>query len=167
MKSKRITALVLSLMLVLSMSVTAFADNSKTATVPVTLTVSNQYRAINVTVPAALPVEVRNGAVVTADNISIINNSGTAVQVTGVTVNDGAYKVGSYDSFTGSKTIALKINGCATTGSGRLAINDTAFPVIAAGGNQALSYYAKVSADAPNESNVQAASVIFTISIIE
>ena len=98
MKSKRITALVLSLMLALSMSVTAFADNSKTATVPVTLTVSNQYRAINVTVPAALPVEVRNGAVVTADNISIINNSGTAVQVTGVTVNDGAYKVGSYDS---------------------------------------------------------------------
>ena len=167
MKSKRITALVLSLMLALSLGVPTFADNSKTATVPVTLTVSNQYRAINVTVPAALPVEVRNGAVVTADNVSIINNSGTAVQVTGVTVSDGAYKVGSYDSFSGSKTIALKINGCATTGSGKLAINDTAFPVIAAGGNQALSYYAKVSADAPNETGVQAASVIFTISIIE
>ena len=166
MKSKRITALVLSLMLALSMSVTAFADDSKTATVPVTLTVSNQYRAINVTVPAALPVEVRNGAVVTADNIAILNNSGSAVQVTGVTVKDGAYKVGSYDTFSGSKTIALKLNGCSTTGSGKLAINDTAFPVIEAGGKQALSYYAKVSADAPNESNVQAASVIFTISII-
>ena len=167
MKSKRIIALVLSLMLALSMGVSAFADDSKTATVPVTLTVSNQYRAINVTVPAALPVEVRNGAVVTADNIAILNNSGSAVQVTGVTVKDGAYKVGSYDTFSGSKTIALKLNGCSTTGSGKLAINDTAFPVIEAGGKQALSYYAKVSADAPNESNVQAASVIFTISIVE
>ena len=167
MKHKRITALVLSLMLALSLGVPAFADNSKTATVPVTLTVSNQYRAINVTVPAALPVEVRNGAVVTADNISIINNSGSGVQVTGISITDGAYKVGSYDSFSGAKTIALKINGCPTTGSGKLAVNETAFPVIAAGGSQALSYYAKVSADAPNETNVQAASVIFTISIVE
>ena len=111
--------------------------------------------------------EVRNGAVVTADNISIINNSGSGVQVTGISVTDGAYKVGSYDSFSGAKTIALKINGCPTTGSGKLAVNETAFPVIAAGGSQALSYYAKVSADAPNETNVQAASVIFTISIVE
>ena len=167
MTYKRTKALVLSLALSIFLGLSAFADSSKTATVPVTLTVSNQYRAINVTVPAALPIEVRNGTVVTAENISIINNSGVGVRVTGVSVNDGAYKVGSYDSFSGSKTLALKINGCATTGSGKLAINNTAFPVIAAGGSQALTYYAKVSADAPNESNVQAASVVFTISLAE
>ena len=167
MNCKRRKTLVLSLALALLLSVSAFAESGKTATVPVTLTVSNQYRAINVTVPAALPIEVRNGTVVTAENISIINNSGTGVQVTAVSVTDGAYKVGKYDNFSGSKMLALKINGCGTTGSGKLAINSTAFPVIAAGGSQPLSYYAKVSADAPNESNVQAASVIFTISIVE
>ena len=87
MKTKRISALVLSLLMALPLCFSAFASTS--ATVPVTLTVSNQYRAVNVTVPAALPVEVVNGTVVTAKNISIINNSrNNAVQVTGISVND-------------------------------------------------------------------------------
>ena len=56
-----------------------------------------------------------------ADNAKITNNSTNgAVRVTGVEVTDGAYKVGDYNSFSGAKTIALKINGCATTGTGRL-----------------------------------------------
>lgn len=150
------------------MSVTAFAANTTTtATVPVTLTVSNEYRAVNVTVPASLPVEVINGVVITADNARIINNSKTgSVQVTGISVTDGAYKVGSYDSFSGAKTIALKINDCPTTGAGKLAINANAFPVISAGESQALTYFAKVSGDAPNASDVEAAHVIITISIV-
>lgn len=49
MKNKRFFALFLSLALILCMGTTAFAASSTTATVPVTLTVDNQYRAVNVT----------------------------------------------------------------------------------------------------------------------
>ena len=166
MKRKTIPAFFLALALVFSLSTGALAAGTTTATVPVTLTVSNEYRAVNVTVPAALPVYVINGTVVTADNARITNNAKTgSVQVTGLSVTDGAYKVGSYDSFSGSKTIALKINGCVTTGTGRVQL--TSFPVIAAGGSQKLTYFAKVSGDAPNSKDVQAANVVFTISIVD
>ena len=168
MKRKSIISVMMALLLVCSLSFSAFAaDTTTTATVPVTLTVSNEYRAVNVTVPASLPVEVINGTVITATNAKITNNSKSgSVQVTQISVKDGAYKVGNYDSFSGSKTIALKINGCTTADSGKMAINSTSFPVISAGGSQALTYYAKVSGDAANAENVQAAQVIFTISIV-
>lgn len=167
MKAKRLSALILAVVLVLSLGTTAFAANSTTATVPVTLTVANEYRAVNVTVPASLPIEVINGVVITADNAKITNNSKTgAVQVTKISVTDGAYKVGSYESFSGNKTIALKINGCVTKGSGALTLTNDAFPVIGAGEQQALTYFAKVSGDAPNAENVQAANVVITISIV-
>ena len=103
------------LALALCLSLGAHAAGSTTATVPVTLTVDNEYRAVNVTVPASLPIEVINGTVLTAENARITNNSKSgSVRVSGVEVTDGAYKVGSYNSFSGAKTIALKINGCPT-----------------------------------------------------
>ena len=161
MKNKRFFALFLSLALVLCMGTTAFAASSTTATVPVTLTVDNQYRAVNVTVPASLPVYVINGTVVVADNAKIINNSKTsAIQVTNVSVTDGAYKVGSYDNFSGSKTIALKINGCTTKGAGNISLANGAFPVIKAEASQSLIYFAKISGDAPNAKDVNAANVV-------
>lgn len=167
MKHKSILAFLLSLMMVFSLSMTTYAATSTTATVPVTLTVSNEYRAVNVTVPASLPVHIINGTVVTADNAVIKNNSKvSAIQVTSVSVTDGAYKVGDYENFSGKQTIALKINGCPTKGAGRLPITKNAFPVIAANGSQALTYFAKVSGDAPNADDVQAANVVFTISIV-
>ena len=108
MKAKRIGALLL--MAAMCLSLGAFADTSTTATVPVTLTVDNEYRAVNVTVPASLPIHVINGTVVTADNAKITNNSTNgAVRVTGVEVTDGAYKVGDYNSFSGAHRVALKI----------------------------------------------------------
>lgn len=168
MKRKSIPALILALVLALSLGTTAFAAGSTTATVPVTLTVANEYRAVNVTVPAALPVYVINGTVVVADNARITNNAKTGdVQVTSIQVTDGAYKVGSYDSFSGSKTIALKINGCVTEGAGSMAVTSSAFPVIAAGSSQVLTYFAKVSGDAPNSTDVKAMNVVFTISIVD
>jgi len=168
MKRKSFISLMLALLLVCSLSVSAFAaETTTTATVPVTLTVANEYRAVNVTVPASMPVEVINGTVITATNAKITNNSKNgSVQVTGISVKDGEYKVGNYDSFSGAKTIALKINGCTTKASGSMAINSTAFPVISAGESQALTYYAKVSGDAVNGENVEAAQVVFTISIV-
>lgn len=168
MKHKSILAFLLSLMMVFSLGMNAYAATSTTATVPVTLTVSNEYRAVNVTVPASLPVYVINGTVVTADNAVIRNNSKTsAIQVTSISVTDGAYKVGDYENFSGSSTIALKINGCPTKGVGKLPITENAFPVIGANGSQALTYFAKVSGDAPNADDVQAANVVFTISIVD
>ena len=157
----------MALVLALCLSLGALADTSTTATVPVTLTVDNEYRAVNVTVPASLPIHVINGMVVTADNAKITNNSKSgAVRVTGVEVTDGAYKVGSYNSFSGAHRVALKINGCSTEGPGKLGINTTAFPVIKAEESLALEYFAKISADAPNSENVNALNVVFTISIV-
>lgn len=165
LKAKRTGALILALALCLSLG--AHAAGSTTATVPVTLTVDNEYRAVNVTVPASLPIHVINGTVVTADNAKITNNSKSgAVRVTGVEVTDGAYKVGSYNSFSGAHRVALKINGCPTEGPGKLSINTTAFPVIKAEESLALEYFAKISADAPNSKDVNALNVVFTISIV-
>ena len=168
MKRKSFFSLMMTLLLICSLSISAFAaETTTTATVPVTLTVDNQYRAVNVTVPASLPVDVMNGTVITATNAKITNNSKNgSVQVTGISVKDGAYKVGNYDTFSGAKTIALKINGCTTKASGNMAITADAFPVITAGNSQALTYYAKVSGDAVNAENVEAAQVVFTISIV-
>lgn len=168
MKHKRIPALILALVLTMSLAVTSYATSSTTASVPVTLTVKNEYRAVNVTVPAALPVYVINGTVVVADNAKIINNSTSgAVKVTSVAVTNGAYNVGDYDNFSGSQTIALKINGCSTHGEGNLTITDSAFPTLAPGGDLLLTYYAKISGDAANTDAVEAAHVVFTISIAD
>lgn len=48
-----------------------------------------------------------------------------------------------------------------------MAITSSAFPAISAGGSQLLTYYAKVSGDAPNADSVQAANIVFTISIVD
>ena len=87
--------------------------------------------------------------------------------MTSVSVTDGAYKVGDYENFSGKQTIALKINGCPTKGAGKLPITEDAFPVITANGSQALTYFAKVSGDAQNTENLEAAKVVFTISIVD
>lgn len=58
MKHKSIFVLVLAVVLIFAMSAATFAATSTKASVPVTLSVSNEYRSVNVTVPASLPVEV-------------------------------------------------------------------------------------------------------------
>ena len=91
---KKLTALALSLALVLCLGTTAFAAGSTTATVPVTLTVANEDRAVNVTVHASLPVYVINGTVVVADNARMTNNSATgSVKVTALSISVGASQV--------------------------------------------------------------------------
>jgi len=168
MKKKTIPAILLMLTLLFSSATAALAANSTTASVPVTLTVANEYRAVNVTVPASLPVYVVNGTVVVADSARITNNSRTgSVRVTGLSVTDGAYRVGDYDDFSGSGMIALQINGCSTKGPGPVSVSSKAFPEIEAMNSMDLKYLAKVSGDAPNAENVNAATVIFTISVVD
>ena len=51
--------------------------------------------------------------------------------------------------------------------AGKLPITKSAFPVIEAGESLPLTYQAKVSADAPNTEAVNAAVVVFTISLVD
>lgn len=140
------------------------AGVSTTASVPVTLTVSNDYRAVNVTLPASLPVEVINGTVITATDAKITNNSqSSGVRVSEITVTDGAYRVGDYDRFEGRRTIALKINGVTTAGSGKMDISSSSFPEIMPGESLGLKYFAKVSNDGENVNEKEAAHVVFTV----
>ena len=169
MKRKTIPAFFLALALVFSLSTGALAAGTTTATVPVTLTVSNEYRAVNVTVPAALPVSVVDGYVVTATNAAIRNTAAEgAVHIAAVTVTDGTLAVGHYEHFEegAANTIALSLNGCPTQGAGELAITEEAFPAIGAGESLALNYDAKVNA-VGEPKNETAATVVFTIAAVE
>ena len=155
------------LALLLAFPVPASAEEVTEATVPVTLTVINTVHPISVTVPAALPVSVVDGYTVTANNACISNNAeGGAVQVMAISVQSGAFTIGSFENFAAEdKTIALKINGCATEKAGALHITQNAFPPVNAGESLPINYSAKV-ASTEEASGVQAATVIFTIAAV-
>ena len=168
MKFKKIAAIILALALVFSFTtVNAFAGSYAKASVPVILTVSNEYRVVSVTVPASFPIEIVNGTVVTADNAKITNNAKYgSVKVSDVSVNDGTYRIGNYENFSGKKTVALKINGIPTKGEGSMSISSTSFPVIAPQESLNLRYFAKVSKDASTEKDAEIAKVVFTITVV-
>ena len=91
----KILALLLALTLASSLSVSASAV-SQEHEVPVTLTIVNTEQKISVTVPAALPVSVVNGDVITATNATIRNTAerGT-IRVTAVEVPPGHSPLGT------------------------------------------------------------------------
>ena len=164
---KRILALLLALTLIFVFPVTASAAETTEARVPVTLTVVNTVSPLSCTVPAALPVSLVDGYVVTANNAMITNTGKNgAIRVTKVDVQAGTFEIGNYDDFSASKnSIALSINGCVTKGAGSLTLVDGAFPVIGAEKSLAIRYRAKVSAS-ETVTNVNAATVIFTIAAV-
>ena len=157
--------LAILLAVILALSIFASAAETTTAEVPVTLTVIESQRQISVTVPAALPVSVVDGKVLTASNAAIHGKD--PVAVTAISVKPGAYDIGSFEHFSGlAGTIALSLNGCGTTGAGSLPMTDAAFPAIEAGESLALRYQAKVAL-ADTQEHAAAASVVFTISIVD
>lgn len=163
----RLLALVLSLVSTAALALSASA--AQTHEVPVTLTVVNAQQRISVTLPAALPVSVVDGYVVTATNAAIRNTAAEgAVRIAAVTVTDGTLSVGDYANFEEARvnTIALSLNGCPTRGAGELVITDEAFPAIGAGESLALNYDAKVNA-VGEPKNETAATVVFTIAAAE
>ncbi len=164
---KRIISLVCSLVLALTLAVPALANEIKKAEVPVTLTVINAAQKLSVTVPAALPVSVVEGTVVTATNAAITNNAESgAIRVVSVEVKPGALEIGSFADFGSSANkIALSLNGCQTVQAGELPITQEAFPDIAAGTSLPIRYDAKVSA-ANAAKAVTAATVVFTIAAV-
>ena len=68
---KKAIAVLLTLALLFTFPVSASAEEVTEARVPVTLTVINTVKPISVTVPAALPVSMIDGYLVTASNFKI------------------------------------------------------------------------------------------------
>ena len=165
-KKKGITFLLL-LTMILSLAISVSAAETTEARVPVTLTVVNTVSPISCTVPAALPVSLVDGYVVTANNAAITNTGKAgAIKVTRVDVQAGTFEIGSYDDFSaGKNSIALSINGCSTKGAGALTLADGTFPAINAEKSLAIRYKAKVSASEA-VTNVNAATIVFTIAAV-
>ena len=163
----RMLAFFLGLTAAASLALSASATSQKHE-VPVTLTIVNTEQRLSVTVPAALPVSLVDGYVVTATNAAIRNTADSgSIQVTAVEVRPGAYDIGGYEDFSGGgNSIALSLNGCPTQGAGILAITDEAFPAIDAGKALAIQYRVKVG-DSSEVSAVKAATVVFTIAAAE
>ena len=167
MDKKKLITFLLALTMILSLAVGVSAAETTEARVPITLTVVNTVAPISCTVPAALPVSLVNGCVVTANNAMITNTGKSgAIRVTKVDVQAGTFEIGNFDDFTASKnSIALSINGCSTKGAGSLTLVDGAFPSISAEKSLAIRYKAKVSASEA-VTNINAATVIFTIAAV-
>lgn len=161
---KKLTSMLLAVLLLVCLSSGALAAETAEASVPVTLTVVNTVSPISVTVPACLPVSVVDGFVVTANNTVIRNNSKTgSIRVTSVQVLPGAFEIGSFAAFSGKENvIAMQLNGCGTVAAGMLPISEAAFPVLGPGQQLAVRYAAKVACSEPVR-NAVAATVIFTI----
>lgn len=164
---KKCIALLLALALILAFPVSASAEETTEARVPVTLTVVNTVSPISCTVPACLPVSLVDGYVVCANNAAITNTGKVgSIKVTKVDVQAGTFGIGNFDEFTaGSNSIALSINGCGTKSAGSLTLADGAFPAIEAGKALSIRYRAKVSAS-ETVTNTIAATVIFTIAAV-
>ena len=164
---QKAAALLLALALIFVFPISASAAEMTEARVPVTLTIINTVSPISCTVPAALPVSLVDGYVVTANNVAITNTAKTgSIKVTKVDVQPGTFEIGNYDDFSASKnSIALSINGCNTKGAGALTLVDGAFPVIGAEKSLAIRYKAKVLASEA-VTNINAATVIFTIAAV-
>ena len=110
---KKAAALLLALALIFAFPIPASAAETTEARVPITLTVVNTVAPISCTVPAALPVSLVDGYVVTANNAAITNTGKNgAIRVTKVDVQPGTFEIGNYEDFSASKnSIALSING--------------------------------------------------------
>ena len=164
---QKAAALLLALALIFVFPISASAAEMTEAKVPVTLTVVNTVSPISCTVPAALPVSLVDGYVVTANNAAITNTGKNgAIRVTKVDVQPGTFEIGNYEDFSASKnSIALSINGCVTKGAGALTLAENAFPAIPAEKSLAIRYRAKVSASEA-VTNVAAATVVFTIAAV-
>jgi len=164
---KKAAALLLALALIFAFPIPASAAETTEARVPITLTVVNTVAPISCTVPAALPVSLVDGYVVTANNAAITNTGKNgAIRVTKVDVQPATFEIGNYEDFSASKnSIALSINGCVTKGAGSLTLVDGAFPVIGAEKSLAIRYKAKVSASEA-ATNINAATIVFTIAAV-
>lgn len=142
-----------------------FAQSPQSKSVPVTLTVLRPVRMISVTVPASLPILVKGNKTYVAKDAEIRNNDKEAtVYVSSLSVKSGSFTIGNYESFTGIRSVALKINGVGTRKDGNLAITSATFPDIGPQSALPLRYAAKVSPVGAMETS-PIAEVVITLAI--
>lgn len=165
MKRKYILAGLLAAVLGVVLTGGALAAGEQTTTIPVTLTVVHSVQNVDVTMPAAMPVSLLDGKVLTANNVEIVNNSDHVdVAVAAVRVENAAYRIADYDAFPEGEhgLIAMRINGCVTHGPGALTLTESAFPVIRAGADLPIEYQARLN-DTQDVSGQEVAKVVFTL----
>lgn len=144
------------------------ASTDREMTIPVTLTVVNTVKSIDVTMPASMPISVYDDKVLTADNVAITNNStNTHVGVVSIVAENGAYDVEHYMEFpdNSASKVALSINGCGTVGPGEIPIKDGAFSQIEPQTSLPINYKAKVSSSG-DVTGLEVAKIIFTLRAI-
>jgi hypothetical protein len=174
---KKLTSIILSLILHLSLSATALAADVTTAggtgQTPVTLTAA--ATRFSVTVPTSLPISVdEDGNVTTATTAKIVNNGYGSVKVTGMTVTAGTgWTIAAYDTDmlsekVGAKKVGLYVNGDYTKSDGTITFTSSKYPALsganaAATDELAITYDAAVPAQASALSGMTVATVVFTI----
>jgi DNA-directed RNA polymerase alpha subunit len=171
---KSLSVIILSLITISSLTVTSLGETQQTNRVPITISIVNSTKMIDVTMPVVMPISIMDGKVLTADNVEITNNSDSIpVEITSVEVDDGAYEVASYDEFVdySKDKIALIINGCKTVDNGIMDISaemlTEKFPVIDIHESLPINYSAKVSKSTETGIIEEAASVVFTLKTVD
>ncbi len=102
-------ALVLSLALAAPAAAADVGTSGSTGAVPVTI--SAEATTFSVTVPTSIPLNVDASAAVTcADNLKIINNSAGPVEVTGISVQNNAWSIVSFNGGNRSALASEKVD---------------------------------------------------------
>ena len=174
---KKILSGVLATVLVASLTVPTFAtqlNSAGDATIPVELTVT--AATFSVTVPTALPITVdATGAVTTATDAKIVNNSHGAVKVTNMTISGvDDWVIVDYDSANmsaekaNSHKVAMVINGDKTTADDTISFTESNFPKLDgtnAGDTDELviNYNAKLPAQTAAINGSAIANIVFTV----
>lgn len=152
------------------------SSSGSTGSVPIEI--SAEASTFSVTVPTSIPLNVdANAAVTCANNLKIINNSPAVVYVQQVKVQDGDWSITDFNGGDRSSLASAAVNSnklgialtpdggnrIATSGSGTQYIGGYPNWAVASGGELGLQCEAIATAVSEAKSNVQAASVVFTV----
>ena len=167
---KKITSMILAIVLCLSMCAFAFADEideaGSTGSVPVTLT--TEAATFKVSVPASLVVDVASDGTVSVSNSArIINYSKGPVKVTAVNITpaEGWERVDYSTNYTGigvnAQKFGMSLEGSHVPTDG--ACDASVFPVIQGMKDHKITYSATVAVQGRALSSVNIANAVFTV----
>lgn len=167
---KKITSMILAIVLCLSMCAFAFADNidssGASGSVPVTLT--SEPALFKVSVPSALSVNVASdGAVTVSNSARIINYAKGPVKITAVSITpaEGWELVDFNTDFTGigvnAQKFGMSLEGENVPTGGECDVS--IFPVIEGMQDHRITYNATVAVQGRSLSSVNIANAVFTV----